>query len=76
MESYDDIEIVQQPSNFKRILYKHQLAAVYKLEKLELQGKEANSDSFDETPIVSKEQDDFDWSSYVVQESHSAAKVS
>lgn len=39
MESYDDIEIVQQPSNFKRILYKHQLAAVYKLEKLEYNNK-------------------------------------
>lgn len=37
----------------------------YKVEKLEMQGQEASSDNFNEAPIVAKENDDFDWQSYI-----------
>ncbi len=43
----------------------------YKVESMELQNQEANSDNFDEKPIMSNEQDDFDWKSYVEDDSNS-----
>jgi RNA polymerase sigma-54 factor len=41
----------------------------YKVESLELQNQEAQTESFDEKPIMSNDQDDFDWKSYVGDDS-------
>ena len=35
MDQYSNIELVPQPKNFRRNLYKHQLSAIHKLENLE-----------------------------------------
>lgn len=37
----------------------------YGSENLEIQNQEAKSDSFEETPIIARENDDFDWQSYI-----------
>ena len=51
MEEFNDIKCVSQPTNFKRILYKHQLAAIYKLEQLELVKKIKNTYRYIDTDI-------------------------
>ncbi|MFZ8932467.1 MAG: RNA polymerase factor sigma-54 [Bacteriovoracaceae bacterium] len=43
----------------------------YKVETLEIQNQEAGTDNFDEKPIMSNDQDDFDWKSYVADDSNS-----
>jgi len=35
MEDYDNIPIASQPSNLRKILFKHQLASIYRMETLE-----------------------------------------
>ena len=35
MEDYDNIQVVSQPTNLNKSLFKHQLASIYKMETLE-----------------------------------------
>ena len=35
MEDYDNIQVVSQPTNLNKSLFKHQLASIYRMETLE-----------------------------------------
>lgn len=51
MENYEDIPIVEQPSNFRIKLFRHQLAAIHKMEKKEEEKKISSANTVIESNV-------------------------
>jgi superfamily II DNA or RNA helicase len=45
MDNFDNVQIVKQPKNYKTNLYRHQLASIYNMEKLEREQKIQDSEN-------------------------------